>query len=95
MHPRAPIPRLANHFIAQAALERAQADCVTQSAVAQETVGLASVAEGAAIAATSGTLLLSRITLGAATCAFATHGAATDAADDPARNGARPVPVDP
>ena len=71
LHAAAATLGLPIHFIPQAALERAQADCVTHSGVALQTVGLASVAEGAALAATNGTLLLPRIVLGAATCAVA------------------------
>jgi cobalt-precorrin 5A hydrolase len=55
------------------ALEAAQSDCVTRSAVALGAVGVASVAEGAALSAAGpgGVLLLPRIAHLGATCALA------------------------
>lgn len=56
-----------------ASLEAAQPRCVTQSAHAKEVHGLASIAEGAALAAAGpdGILLLPRIAAGGVTCALA------------------------
>lgn len=55
------------------ALSAAQKRCMTHSHRAKQAVGIASVAEGCALAVTgaSGRLLLPRITSGAATCALA------------------------
>ena len=54
-------------------LAHAQSRCVTHSAVAERSTGVASVAEGSAIAAAGegGRLILPRITLARATCALA------------------------
>jgi cobalt-precorrin 5A hydrolase len=59
-------------FVSRADLLRAQPGCVTRSDLALASTGLASVAEAAALAATSsGRLVLPRITRGHATCALA------------------------
>ncbi len=68
-------------FVDQAALAAAQAGCRTRSEAALRAVGVASVAEGAALAAAGGRLLLPRIDGEAATCAVATGAAATGAAE--------------
>jgi cobalt-precorrin 5A hydrolase len=54
-------------------LASAQARCVTHSVVAERSTGVASVAEGSAIAAsgTGGRLILPRIAMARATCALA------------------------
>jgi len=56
-----------------AALEAAQPRCVTHSACAERSAGVASVAEGAALAAAGpdGVLVLPRISNARATCALA------------------------
>ncbi len=53
------------------ALAAVQASCPTRSAAALRHAGAASVAEGAALAASGGTLLLPRIAGARATCALA------------------------
>ena len=58
-------------FVDAAALEAVQPRCPTRSAVAERETGVASVAEGAALAASGGSLLLARIAQGSATCALA------------------------
>jgi len=58
-------------FIGAEALIAVQPRCPTQSAVAERETGVASVAEGAALAASGGHLLLARINGGGATCALA------------------------
>ena len=58
-------------FIDTAALIAVQRHCPTRSIVAERATGVASVAEGAALAASGGRLLLARITHGDATCALA------------------------
>lgn len=58
-------------FIDDAALLVMQPRCPTRSAVAERETGFASVAEGAALAASGGRLLLARIAGGGATCALA------------------------
>ena len=58
-------------FIDDAALIAVQPRCPTRSAVAERETGVASVAEGAALAASGGRLLLARIAGGGATCALA------------------------
>ncbi len=58
-------------FIDDAALVAVQPRCPTRSAVAERETGIASVAEGAALAASGGRLLLARIAGGGATCALA------------------------
>jgi len=58
-------------FIAPAALAAVQPLCPTRSAVAERETGVASVAEGAALAASGGRLLLARITNSGVTCALA------------------------
>jgi len=58
-------------FIDTAALIAVQLRCPTRSMVAERATGVASVAEGAALAASGGRLLLTRIAHGAATCALA------------------------
>ncbi len=58
-------------FIDTAALNAVQSHCPTRSIAAERATGIASVAEGAALAASGGRLLLARITHGAATCALA------------------------
>ncbi len=58
--------------VAADALARVQAHCVTRSACAERTLGVASVAEGCALAAAGATtLLLPRIASPRATCALA------------------------
>jgi cobalt-precorrin 5A hydrolase len=59
------------HWVGDAELARAQPGCVTRSAVAARATGFAAIAEAAALAGTR-TLLLPRITFGAATCALST-----------------------
>ncbi len=58
-------------FIGRAAMAAVQPLCPTRSAVAERETGVASVAEGAALAATRGRLLLARIAHGGVTCALA------------------------
>ena len=58
-------------FIDATALAAVQPHCPTRSAVAERVTGIASVAEGAALAASGGRLLLPRIAHGGATCALA------------------------
>jgi cobalamin biosynthesis protein CbiG len=58
-------------FVDAAALKAVQPRCPTRSAVAERETGVASVAEGAALAASGGSLLLARIAQGSATCALA------------------------
>ncbi len=60
-------------LVDRAALEAAQPRCVTRSAHALEAVGVASVAEGSALAAAGprSRLLLPRIAAAGATCALA------------------------
>lgn len=58
-------------FIDDAALLAVQPRCPTRSAVAERETGFASVAEGTALAASGGRLLLARIAGGGATCALA------------------------
>ena len=58
-------------FIDVAALVAVQPRCPTRSAVAERETGVASVAEGAALAASGGRLLLARIAGGGVTCALA------------------------
>lgn len=60
-------------FIGADALAAAQAACVTRSTVVERAVGVASVAEGSALAACGpgGRLLLARLARGGATCALA------------------------
>lgn len=61
------------HFIEDTAMVRAQTRVATRSPVALAATGIASVAEGAALAAfPNSRLLLPRIAAGAATCAIAT-----------------------
>ena len=59
------------HFVAAAALAAVQHRCVSKSQAAVRATGIASVAEGAALAASGGPLLLPRIANGWATCALA------------------------
>lgn len=58
-------------FVDAPALAAVQPLCPTRSALAARRVGVASVAEGAALAASGGALLLPRISNGRATCALA------------------------
>ena len=58
-------------LIDAAALEDVQPLCPTRSEAAARTVGIASVAEASALAASGGELLLPRIAGGGATCALA------------------------
>jgi cobalt-precorrin 5A hydrolase len=60
-------------LVDDAALEAAQPRCVTHSACAERSAGVASVAEGAALAAAGpdGVLVLPRISNARATCALA------------------------
>ncbi len=71
LHEAADILALPLRFIADEAMQSVQADCPTRSAVADRHVGLASVAEAAALAATNGKIILPRITAGRATVALA------------------------
>jgi cobalt-precorrin 5A hydrolase len=59
--------------VAETALAAAQARCVTRSAAAARATGIASVAEGSALAAAGagGRLVLPRIAAAGATCALA------------------------
>ena len=58
-------------FIEEAALAAVQDRCVSRSPVAARATGVASVAEGSALAASGGPLLLPRIANAWATCALA------------------------
>ena len=58
-------------FIDAAALIAVQPRCPTRSTVAERETGVASVAEGTALAASGGRLLLARIAGGGAPCALA------------------------
>ncbi len=58
-------------FVGRPALATVQPRCPTRSAVAERETGVASVAEGAALAASGGRLLLARIAHGGVTCALA------------------------
>ena len=58
-------------FVEEAALLAVQDRCRTRSDVALRAVGVASVAEGAALAASGGRLLVERVVVGGATCAVA------------------------
>lgn len=57
-------------FVDDAALRAVQGLCATRSEAALAAVGVASVAEGAALAVSGGTLLGPRVGRGAATCAL-------------------------
>ena len=63
-------------WVGQAALQAAQPLCQTRSAAAAASVGIASVAEGCALAVSGGTgrLLLPRLAGQGATCALAESG---------------------
>jgi cobalt-precorrin 5A hydrolase len=63
--------------IGRPALEAVQARCLTQSAPSLRTIGIASIAEGCALAAAgpSGRLVLARITGEGTTCALAESAA--------------------
>lgn len=63
-------------FVGREALDAAQARCVTVSKAAVGAVGVASVAEGCALAAAGadGRLVLARVSHGGATCALAEAG---------------------
>ena len=71
LHAAAARLRLPIAFVDAAALTAVQPRCPTRSAVAERETGVASVAEGAALAASGGRLLLARIAGGGATCALA------------------------
>lgn len=58
-------------FMDGAAMRAVQDRCPTRSAAALAATGVASVAEGAALAASGGRLLLPRLVRGGATCALA------------------------
>ncbi len=58
-------------MVGDTALQAVQPACPTRSAAALAATGLASVAEGAALAASGGRLLLPRVSVGGATCALA------------------------
>lgn len=58
-------------LVEDAAMQAAQPRCPTRSAAALGATGLASVAEGAALAGSGGALLLPRVAVGGATCALA------------------------
>ena len=58
-------------FVGRAALAAVQPYCPTRSAIAERETGVASVAEGAALAASCGRLLLPRIAHCGVTCALA------------------------
>lgn len=58
-------------LVEEGAMRAVQPRCATRSDVALAATGLASVAEGAALAASGGWLLLPRVAVGGATCALA------------------------
>ncbi len=58
-------------LVEEEAMRAVQPRCPTRSDVALAATGLASVAEGAALAASGGQLVLRRVTVGGATCALA------------------------
>jgi cobalamin biosynthesis protein CbiG len=58
-------------LVDEGAMRAVQPRCPTRSDVALATTGLASVAEGAALAASGGRLVLRRVAVGGATCALA------------------------
>ena len=58
-------------FVGRAALTAVQPLCPTRSIVAERETGVASVAEGAALAVAGGRLLLARIAHNGVTCALA------------------------
>jgi cobalt-precorrin 5A hydrolase len=65
-------------WIDEPALRAAQERCITRSGLAERAVGVASVAEGSALASigAGGRLLLARIASAGATCALAEEGGA-------------------
>jgi len=71
LHDAAALLNLPLLWADDAAMRAAQPRCLTRSAAALGATGLVSVAEGAALAASGGRLLLPRLTLGGATCALA------------------------
>lgn len=71
LHAAAARLRLPIDFIDITALTAVQPRCPTRSIVAERATGVASVAEGAALAASGGRLLLARSAHGSATCALA------------------------
>ena len=58
-------------FVSDAALRAVQARCPTRSEAAERAVGVGSVAEAAALAASGGALVLARISGHGVTCALA------------------------
>ena len=58
-------------LVEAAAMQAVQPRCPTRSAAALGATGVASVAEGAALAGSGGRLLLPRVAVGGATCALA------------------------
>lgn len=73
LHEAARILNVGVRLIDATALAAVQPRCPTRSIAAARHTGVASVAEGSALAATGGTLLLARIANGQATCALATR----------------------
>jgi len=71
LHEAARLLDVGLRFIDATALAAVQPHCPTRSTAAAEHAGVASVAEGSALAVTGGTLLLARIANGKATCALA------------------------
>lgn len=71
LHGAARLLGLPLHFVDRAALLAVQPRCATVSDAALRAVGVASVAEGAALAVAGGRLLLPRIAGPRATCALA------------------------
>jgi len=71
LHEAAGMLQVDLQFIDATALAAVQPHCPTRSVAAAEHTGIASVAEGSALAATGGRLLLARIANGQATCALA------------------------
>jgi cobalamin biosynthesis protein CbiG len=71
LHEAAAMLGIGLSFVGEAALAAVQQRCPTRSAAALRHVGVASVAEGAALAASGGALVLARIANADATCALA------------------------
>ena len=87
-------------FVGEQALSAVQGECLTRSAVVSRAVGMASVAEAAALAG-GGTLLRPRFGDGWATCAVARHPACllplhpTSDAQCPCQGGGMPKRIPP
>ncbi len=71
LHAAAAALRLPLLLVEEEAMRAVQPRCPTRSDVALAATGLASVAEGAALAASGGRLVLPRVAVGGATCALA------------------------